>query len=157
MLRRMAVRTAGTASLGAGAQRLVDDGLDGARAASAFGAAAETAVNLLGVAGKMLRALDSTADIVVAKHVAGTDNHYGGGPIGDAEPFDIEGARGMQKEKPRFEAIPNWRPLIWNESKKPVLRQIKWVPPSKGILNDRPRRHRPLHRRLRCHRSRCRR
>jgi hypothetical protein len=23
-------------------------------------------------------------------------------------PSNIEGARGMQKEKPRFEAIPNW-------------------------------------------------
>jgi hypothetical protein len=30
---------------------------------------------LLGVAGKVLRTLDDTADIVVAEHVAGTDNH----------------------------------------------------------------------------------
>jgi hypothetical protein len=45
-------------------------------------------------------------------------------------PSDIEGALGMQKEKPRFEAIPNWRISTWNESKKPVLRQIiKWVRP----------------------------
>ena len=73
--RRMAVRTAGAAGLGAGAQRLVDDGLDGTRAAAAFGAAAETAVNLLGVTGKLLRTLDGTTDIVVAKHVAGTDDH----------------------------------------------------------------------------------
>ena len=69
------VRTAGAASLGAGAERLVDDGLDGARAAAALGAATEAAVELLGIAGKVLRTLDDTADIVVAKHVAGTDNH----------------------------------------------------------------------------------
>ena len=71
----LAVRTAGAAGLGAGAQRLVDDGLDGARATAALGAAAETTVNLLGVTGKMLRTLDGTADIVVAKHVTGTDDH----------------------------------------------------------------------------------
>ena len=70
-----AVRTAGAAGLGAGAQRLVDDGLDGARATAALGAASETTINLLGVAGKMLRAFDGTADIVVAKHVTGTDDH----------------------------------------------------------------------------------
>ena len=71
----MAVRTAGTAGLGAGAQRLVDDGLDGARAAAALRAATEAAVELLGIAGKLLRTLDGTADVAVAKHVAGTDDH----------------------------------------------------------------------------------
>src|SRR5580700_7057721 len=75
MFRRMAVRTAAAAGLRAGAQRLIDDGLDGARAAAAFGAAAETAVNLLGVARELLRTLDGTADVVVANHVAGTDDH----------------------------------------------------------------------------------
>ena len=72
---RLAVRTAGTTGLGAGAERIIDDGLDGARAAAALGAATEAAVELLGIAGKVLRTLDDTADIVVAKHVAGTDNH----------------------------------------------------------------------------------
>ena len=71
----LAVRTAGAASLGAGAERLVDDGLDGARAAAALGAATETAVNLLGIAGKVFRTLDGTTDIVVGQHVAGTDDH----------------------------------------------------------------------------------
>ena len=75
MLSRMAVRTTGAASLGAGAQRFVDDRLDGARAAAALGAAAEAAIELLGVAGKVLRTLDGTTDIVVAKDVAGTDDH----------------------------------------------------------------------------------
>ena len=50
-----AVRASGAAGLGAGAQGLVDDGLDGARAAAAFGAAAEAAIDLLGVARKVLR------------------------------------------------------------------------------------------------------
>ncbi len=75
MLGRMAVRTTGAAGLGAGAQRFVDDGLDGARAAAALGAASEAAIDLLGVAGKVLRTLDGTTDIVVAKDVAGTDDH----------------------------------------------------------------------------------
>ena len=71
----MAVRTARTARLGARAERLVDDGLDGARAAAAFGAAAETAIDLLGIAGEVFRAIDRTADIVVGQDVAGTNNH----------------------------------------------------------------------------------
>ena len=74
----MAVRAAGAAGLGAGAKRLVDDGLDGPRATSTLGAATEAAIELLGVAGKVLvlRTLDDTADIVVAKHVAGTNDHF---------------------------------------------------------------------------------
>ena len=103
----MAVRTTDAAGLGAGAQRLIDDGLDGARATAALGAASETAVDLLGVAGKLLRTLDDAADILVAKHVARTDDHESGWPSGDVELFDIEGTRGMQKEKRCFEAIPN--------------------------------------------------
>jgi len=107
MLNRQAMRAARAAGLGASPQRLVDDGLDGARASAAFGAAAEAAVDLLGIAGKVLRGLDGTADIVVAKDVTGTDNHKNGRPIGDAELFDIEEPSRMQKEKPPFEVIPN--------------------------------------------------
>lgn len=55
MFSRLAVRAAGTAGLSAGAQRFVNDGLDGARAAAAFSAAAEAAIDLLGIAGKVLR------------------------------------------------------------------------------------------------------
>ena len=51
--RRPAVRAAEAAGLGAGAQSLVNDGLDGARASTAFRAAAEAAVDLLGTAGKV--------------------------------------------------------------------------------------------------------
>jgi hypothetical protein len=107
MLNRQAMRAARAAGLGASPQRLVDDGLDGARASAAFGAAAEAAVDLLGIAGKVLRGLDGTADIVVAKDVTGTDNHKNGRPIGGAELFDIEEPSRMQKEKPPFEVIPN--------------------------------------------------
>ena len=71
----LAVRTAGAAGLGASAERLIDDGLDGARATAALGAATEATVNLLGVAGKVLRTFDGSTDVAVAKHVAGTDNH----------------------------------------------------------------------------------
>ena len=80
----LAVRASGAAGLGAGAQGLVDDGLDGARASAAFGAAAEAAIDLLCIAGKVFRRLDGAADIVVADDVTGTDNHENGRPIGDA-------------------------------------------------------------------------
>ncbi len=80
----LAVRTSGTAGLGAGAEGLVDDGLDGARAPAAFGAAAEAAIDLLGTAGKVRRRGDGTADVLVADDVTGTNNHETGGPIGDA-------------------------------------------------------------------------
>ena len=55
MCSRLAVRAAGAASLGASAQSLVNDGLDGARASAAFGAATEAAIDLLGTTGKVLR------------------------------------------------------------------------------------------------------
>ena len=71
----VAVRAARTAGLGASAQSLVDDGLDGARAAAAFGAAAEATVDLLGIPGKVFRTIDRAADIVVGQDVAGTNNH----------------------------------------------------------------------------------
>ena len=71
----MAMRTTGAAGLGAGAQRLIDDGLDGARATAAFGAAAKAAIDLLGTARKTLRRGDSAADIMIGKDVAGTNNH----------------------------------------------------------------------------------
>jgi hypothetical protein len=76
----LAMRASGTAGLGASAERLVNDGLDGAGTAAAFGAAAEAAVDLLGVARKIIRGADSTADIVVTKDVAGTDNHKNASP-----------------------------------------------------------------------------
>ena len=71
----MAVRTAGAAGLGAGAERLVNDGLDGTRASPAFGAAAEATINLLRIARQFPCGDHGIADIVVAKDVTGTNNH----------------------------------------------------------------------------------
>jgi hypothetical protein len=72
------VRATRTAGLGASTERLVDNGLDGARASATLGAAPETAINLLGIARKLLSGTDGAADIVVAEDVAGTDNHENG-------------------------------------------------------------------------------
>jgi hypothetical protein len=79
-----AVRAPRTAGLGACAQSVVNDGLDGARAATAFGTAAEATVDLLGIPGKVFRAIDRTADIVVGQDVAGTNNHEISGLFRDA-------------------------------------------------------------------------
>jgi hypothetical protein len=104
----MAVRTAQAAGLGAGAESFVDDGLDGAGAAAAFGAAAEAAVDLLRMARQITGGADGIANIMVAKDVAGTDDHEVGESIGDASGLsDIEAPHRMQKEKPQFQAIPN--------------------------------------------------
>lgn len=80
----MAVRTAQATGFGAGAKRFVDDGLDGAGAATAFGAATEAAVDLLWMTRQITGGADGIADIEVAEDVAGTDDHEVGGPIGDA-------------------------------------------------------------------------
>ena len=71
----MAVRATRLAGPGAGAERLVDDALDGAGATAAFGAATETAVDLLGVPWKLVRSVDGMADVVVAQDVTGTNDH----------------------------------------------------------------------------------
>ena len=80
----LAMRASGAAGLGAGAQRLVDDRLDGACTAAAFRAAAEAAIDLLGVARKVFRTTDRAADIMVGQDVAGTNNHENGELIGCA-------------------------------------------------------------------------
>ena len=50
-----AVGAAGPTGLGASPKSLVNDGFDGARAPPAFGAAAEAAIELLGIAGQTFR------------------------------------------------------------------------------------------------------
>jgi hypothetical protein len=69
------VRASRATGLGASTKGLVNDGFDGARAPPTFSAAAEAAVELLGIAGQILRRADGAADIVVAQDVAGTNNH----------------------------------------------------------------------------------
>jgi hypothetical protein len=71
----LAVGASGTAGLGAGAERVVDDGLDGARATAALGTATETAIDLLGIARQVFRSTDGITHVVVGDDVAGTDNH----------------------------------------------------------------------------------
>jgi hypothetical protein len=103
-----AVRAAGVAGPGAGAQRLIKDLLDGAGAAATFGAAAETSIDLPRRARQIVRSSDGRADIVVAEDVTGTNDHgVKSALVGDAGDTDIEGTAAMQKEKPSFQAIPN--------------------------------------------------
>src|SRR5512136_822215 len=71
----LAVRASGLAGLGAGAERLFDDGFDSACTPATFDAAPEAAIDLPGVARKIFRRADGAADIVVAEDVAGADNH----------------------------------------------------------------------------------
>ena len=81
----MAVRTAGTTGLGAGPKGIFDDGLKGARAASTLGAAAEAAIELLGIARQVPGRVNGAADIIVAQDVTGTDDHEFGRPNSDAD------------------------------------------------------------------------
>lgn len=84
-----AVRTSGLAGFGAVTERRFDDALHGACTATAFNAATKTAVDLPRIARKTLRRTHGTADIVVAKDVAGTDNHENGITFAEAVPSDI--------------------------------------------------------------------
>jgi hypothetical protein len=104
----MAVGASGAAGLGASPESLINDGLDGARAPPTLGAAAETSVDLLGIARKLFRRVDGAADIVVRNDVAGTNNH-GKQPARRLvrKPIDIQDSVAMQKEKPSFQVIPN--------------------------------------------------
>ena len=68
------MRAPGAARLGAGAQRLIHDLLDGPCTTAALSAATETAIDLPGGPGRT-RAGHRLADVVVGKDVAGTDDH----------------------------------------------------------------------------------
>ena len=95
------MRTAQAAGLGAGAERFVDNGLDGTRATPAFGATAEAAIDLLWIARQVPGRTDGIADILVAEDVAGTDDHEDGGPFGDAWVLQILKRRTGCKRKNR--------------------------------------------------------
>ena len=75
LLRDLGVPAAGQAAIDTGSERLLDDPSDGPRATAAFGAATETAIDLLGVPGKLVRIVDGMADVVVAQDVTGTNDH----------------------------------------------------------------------------------
>ena len=109
---RLAVRASGTAGLGASAEGFVNDGLDGARAAAAFGAAAEAAVELLGVSGKVFCGLDGAADIMVAEDVTGTDNHKSSGPSLKASTSIFKTVMGCKRKNrlfKQFQSDPGFR------------------------------------------------
>ncbi|CAN5207231.1 hypothetical protein BH10PSE11_BH10PSE11_15680 [soil metagenome] len=63
------------AGLGAGAEGFVHDLLDSTRATAAFGAAAQTAIDLPSRAGKVPGLGHDVTHIVVGQDVAGTNNH----------------------------------------------------------------------------------
>jgi hypothetical protein len=116
----LAVRAARAAGLGAGAERFVDDGLDGACATAAFGAAAEASVNLLWIARQVRGYIDGTADIMVAQDVTGTNDHENGRPIGDAWSLRYSSARRDAKGKTVVSSNSKLMPeAVWNESKNP--------------------------------------
>jgi hypothetical protein len=71
----MAVRAVRIAGHGTHSERLVDNGFDRPRAAATFRAAAEAAVDLLGVTWKVVRTAHGIADIMVTQDVARTDDH----------------------------------------------------------------------------------
>jgi hypothetical protein len=115
MFRDLVMRTTGTASLCASPQSLVDYGLEGARASAAFGATTETAVNLLGATGKIIRSTDGVADIVVGKDVAGTNNHKNGAPVCEVRPMRYSRAPRDAKGKTVFSSNSKLIPdTDWN-------------------------------------------
>ena len=69
------VRASGAAGLGARAESLVHDGLDGAGAAAALGAAAQTSIHLPGRARGHRRSTHGISDVVIGEYVAGTHDH----------------------------------------------------------------------------------
>ena len=98
----LAVRTSGAAGLGTGAQRLVDDGLDGAGAPAAFGAAAEATVNLFRISRQIRGCTYGITDIVVAQNVAGTDDHETGRTLRDAISSIFKSAPGCKRKSRIF-------------------------------------------------------
>lgn len=76
-LRIVPVPATSAARLGAGAECLVDDGLDGAGAATAFGAATKAAIKLLRISRQGNAGAHGIANVVVAEDVTRTNDHYG--------------------------------------------------------------------------------
>ena len=82
VIRALAVRAAGAAGPGTSAECLVNDGLDGARASAALGAAAKATINLFRISRQIRSRTHGIADIVVTQDVAGTDDHETGRAFG---------------------------------------------------------------------------
>src|SRR5262245_14756318 len=120
------MRAAGHTLLGACAKRILDDLFDGARAATAFGAAAEAAVDLPCRARQIGRSAHRAADVVIAQHIAGTD---------DQGVFRCDAGSSILKPQPRgkakrfnfkvFQTAMVKREAIWNESKQ-WFSPVRW-------------------------------
>jgi hypothetical protein len=99
----------------AGRNGLVHDAADGARAAAALGAAAEAAINLPGRA-RCIAATERRTHVVIAQHVAGTDDH---GELGVPERFSClcnyryMSAPRQAKAKRQFFSYSNVRSTEW--------------------------------------------
>ncbi len=133
----LAVLAACLAGTCAGAQRVVDDGLDRTGTPAALRAAPETAVELLGVAWQFLRRFHRLADVVVAEDVAGADNHEPSS-LPRCSIIDSDPRRAAQRQNRSFEAIPNFLFNLERIQVRPVAadqtRSVKTWPgsPRKG-------------------------
>jgi hypothetical protein len=107
---------------GACAKCILDDPVDGACAAAAFNAAAEAAIDLPCRARPFGRSAHRAADVVIAQHIAGTD---------DQGIFRCDAASWIVKPQPRGKAkrfnfkvfqtaVVKLGPL-WNKSKQAIL------------------------------------
>jgi hypothetical protein len=113
------MRAADGAFLGAGAQGVLDDLVDRAGTTAAFGAAAEAAIDLPCRARQIGRSTDRATDVLVAQHIAGTNDQ--GGSLCDAG-ISILNAPAQGKAKrinfKQFQTAVVKPSPIWNESKK---------------------------------------
>lgn len=109
---------------GAGAQRILDDLVDSAGAAAAFGAATQAAVDLPCRARQIGRSADRAADVIIAQNIAGTDDQ-------DCLPGDV--AYSLVKAQARgkakrfnfkiFQTAVVKAGAIWNKSKQAMTKR----------------------------------
>ena len=72
------MRTLGTTLPGTGAERFLDDRLDGPGTSSAFRTASEASINLLGRTRQVICCGHGRADVVIGQYVTGTNDHENG-------------------------------------------------------------------------------
>ena len=109
---------------GAGTQRVLDDLVDGAGAATAFGAAAKAAIDLPCCARTIGRGADRAADVIIAQNIAGTDDQ-------DCLPGDVlmsiiepgPCCKMISINFKQFQTALVKAGAIWNESKQALTRR----------------------------------
>ena len=110
---------------GAGTQRILDDLVDGAGAAAAFGAAAQAAIDLPCRARTVGRGADRAADVIIAQNIAGTDDQ-------DCLPGDVlmsiiepgPCCKMISINFKQFQTAVVKAGAIWNESKQALTRRV---------------------------------